>query len=222
MLILLPPSEWKQHWWEYFDQDITSSQDLLSRNTEQPLEIASSASEKDLKCTGKRYAEAIALNKTTKQWPFLPAIERYSGVMYSAINYQGMSPAWQYFFNQHIGILSGLYGFVRPQDQIANYKLPVNTQLKHFWKEKLTNYLNSIESELIIDLLPWAYHAMIDWKKIQAKVVQVERHNADGTKVSHGVKKIKGEWLHKLCEQQEKSYDWDNNSGKIILHPYVS
>ncbi len=215
MLILLPPSEWKQSWWEYLNQNSESSQKLLSWNTEQSLEIASSASEKDLKCTGKRYAEAIVLNKITEQWPFLPAIERYSGVMYSAINYQGMSSAWQHFFNQHIGILSGLYGFVRPQDKIANYKLPVNTQLKHFWKEKLTKYLNSIESELIIDLLPWSYHAMIDWKKIQAKVVQVERHNPDGTKVSHGVKKIKGEWLHKLCEQQGEGYD--RNEEKIIF-----
>ncbi len=56
---------------------------------------------------------------------------------------------------------------------------------------------------------------MIDWKKIQAKVVQVERHNPDGTKVSHGVKKIKGEWLHKLCEQQGKGYNW--NEEKIIF-----
>lgn len=38
----------------------------LSRETTQPIEIALSASEKDLKCTGKRYAEALELNKNIK------------------------------------------------------------------------------------------------------------------------------------------------------------
>ncbi len=47
-----------------------------------------------------------------------------------------------------------MYGIVRPDDTIANYKLPVTTALKHFWKEKLTNYINNIESDLIVDLLP--------------------------------------------------------------------
>lgn len=208
MLILLPPSEWKKSGW-------IMQKASLSRETTQPIEIALSASEKDLKCTGKRYAEAVALNKNIDSWSRMSAIDRYSGVMYSAINYQGMTSKWQQFFNQHIGILSGLYGFVRPQDQIANYKLPVNTQLKHFWKEKLTTYLNTIESEVIIDILSGPYREMIDWKKIKAKVVQVERHNPNGMKVSHGVKKIKGERLHKLCEQQGEGYDWNNE--KIVF-----
>ncbi len=118
------------------------------------MDIATTALEKDLKCTGKRYEEGIRLNSLVNQGPRMPAIDRYDGVMYRAIGYNTMSRDAQVFFNRHVGILSCMYGMVRPDDTIANYKLPVTTTLKHFWKEKLTNHINNIESNLIVDLLP--------------------------------------------------------------------
>lgn len=95
-----------------------------------------------------------------------------------------------------------MYGILRPQDQIANYKLPVTTPLKHFWKDTLTSYLNDIEDDIIVDLLPGAYRQMINRKSIHAHVTSVERCTADGHKVAHGVKNIKGKWLHRLCKQR--------------------
>jgi cytoplasmic iron level regulating protein YaaA (DUF328/UPF0246 family) len=57
----------------------------------QPVELATTASEKDLKCTGQRYAQGMALNRAIHDAPTLPAIQRYDGVMYRAIDYVGMS-----------------------------------------------------------------------------------------------------------------------------------
>lgn len=207
MLILLPPSEGKRDWWH-------ADGERLSVSLAKPLHIATTASEKNLKCTGARYAEGIRLNQTVKQWPRMTAIDRYDGVMYRAIDYPWLSEEGKEFFDTHVRILSGMYGIASPTDQIANYKLPVTTALARYRKQTLTDHINSIEAELIIDLLPWSYRNMIDRKQICAHVSTVERRKPDGKKISHGVKGIKGRWLHDLCETQGA---WHDRSQDIIV-----
>lgn len=82
------------------------------------------------------------------------ATDRYDGVMYRAINYVDLGSDGQEFFDKHVRVLSALYGMVSPDDQIANYKLPVTTALARYRKHTLTDHLNSIESDHIVDLLP--------------------------------------------------------------------
>ena len=80
---MIAPSEWKREGWEKIDEK-------LAFEFEKPLEIAKNASEKDLKCKGKRYEEAISLNQHINSSPVLPAIDRYNGVIYSHIGYTDM------------------------------------------------------------------------------------------------------------------------------------
>ena len=56
ILFLLPPSEGKNHGWDI-------SEEKLSLSFTKPYDIAVNATEKDLKCIGKRYEEGIRLNK---------------------------------------------------------------------------------------------------------------------------------------------------------------
>lgn len=102
--------------------------ELLSFPFQKPLVIAQNATEKDLKCSGKRYQEALDLNATIEKSLTLPAIERYDGVMFDAINYKGLSSEGKCYFDQHFLIFSGMYGLVKPQDRIGNYKLPIETK----------------------------------------------------------------------------------------------
>jgi cytoplasmic iron level regulating protein YaaA (DUF328/UPF0246 family) len=39
-----------------------------------------------------------------------------------------MSASGKKFFDEQVLILSGMYGLLTPQDQIANYKLPIDTK----------------------------------------------------------------------------------------------
>lgn len=132
------------------------------------------------------------------------AIARYNGVMYSAIDYDAMSLHAKHIFDRHFLICSGMYGLVRPQDEIANYKLPIETKgLSHFWKEKITQTLNESEFDIIVDVLPGSYKKMIDWKKLHKKVVVVdffEEKDGKKKKMTHGVKTVKGAWIKNLCE----------------------
>jgi len=165
--------------------------------------IAKNASEKDLKCKGKRYEEWIQLNESIEDSEKLPTIERYSWVMYNAINYKWMSSFSKKYFEDNFWILSGMYGLLKPLDAIWNYKLPIETKwLYAYWEGKITKNLNNLELDYVVDLLPWSYKKMIQWSDIKANVVTVDFfHNKDGEikKMTHGVKKVKGEYIHKLC-----------------------
>ena len=121
----------------------------------------------------------------------MPAYARYDGVMYKAIDYSSLDRKSQHWYKKHIAIVSGLYGIIRPENHIANYKLPITTTLSHYRKDNITDWLNTQESEVIIDLLTGPYRKMIKRNHLQAKIIQVQFLKKDGSQHSHGVKTVK-------------------------------
>ena len=204
IIYLLPPSEWKN------SENIFSSESL-SFPFEKPLEIAKNATEKDLKCKDKRFQEAQNLNINILNSQTNFALSRYDWVMYSAIDYQNMSKKWQKYFENHFLILSGMYGIVKPKDHIANYKLPIETKwLYNFWWEKITQTLQEINADIIVDLLPNSYKKMIDFSLLSAEIYEidfVENTEWKTKKISHWVKKIKWEFIKNICENWELKID---------------
>jgi len=196
IIFLLPPSEWKNIWW-------THTESSCFYNFDKPIDIIKWVTEKDLKCSWKRYGEAMISNTTLFTQACLPAIERYSGVMYKAIDYAGMNSNWKTFFDRSFYIFSGMYGILQPQDTIANYKLPIESKwLAWYWKENITEALNHSKADYIVNLLPGAYQKMIDFKKLTRPVININfLTNKDGKilKIAHWVKKIKWEWIKNIC-----------------------
>ena len=210
MLYLLPPSEGKNSW----GIDAISQRTFVS---DLPLDIAISATPKDLKCKWARYEEGMGFNTMIETGPVLPAIRRYSGVMYNAIWYETMSEDGQRFFDEHILILSGMYGVLRPQDTIANYKLPIDTKwLRQRWWDRMTDILLqqhevSTDDLIIVDLLSGGYSKMLNQKLLReagVRYVQVEFVRPDGSKHTHWVKKVKGQQVREWMEQWVTSVKW--------------
>ena len=203
VLFLIPPSEWKNSWWERSES--------LSFVFKKPLEIAKNATEKDLKCQWRRYEEAIILNIDIWNNTCLEAIERYSGVMYNAIDYAGMNENWKIFFEESFCILSWMYGLLKPRDQIGNYKLPIETKgLYAFWWDQITEALSQTDVDIIVNLLPNAYLKMIQEKKLNKTLVNINfltEKNGKRVKIAHGVKKVKWEWIKKICENTITDYN---------------
>ena len=84
ILFLIPPSEWKNLGWCVWSEKTLNS-------FVKPISIVQDATEKDLKCTAKRFTEASKLNnENIWKWEkkVCRAIERYSWVMFKAIAYQ--------------------------------------------------------------------------------------------------------------------------------------
>lgn len=83
------------------------------------------------------------------------AIETYDGIQYKYMDPAGFSEKGKAFAQEHLRVLSGLYGVVRPYDSIYEYRLEMQTKLsvagkKHlydFWGDKIWKKL---ESDLLV------------------------------------------------------------------------
>lgn len=214
ILFLLPPSEGK-------NAENKFESEKLTYKFEKPLEIASSVTEKDLKCTWSRFEEWLKLNKNIENSGTNYAIERYSWVMFNAIDYAWMNNSGKEFFENNFRIFSGMYWIVKPLDKIGNYKLPVwRVDLYKFWWDLVPDALISEKPDYIVNLLPINYAKMIGLatncnrhkKKLERiteswiKVININFLKPDGKKISHWVKKIKWEWIKNICEKNITNY----------------
>jgi hypothetical protein len=193
-IILIAPSEWKTKGGEVSHEQLTF---VLKK----PLRVSLQATEKDLKCKWERYREWIALNQSVEQWPYMSAIHRYAWAQYKAIGYDTLTARNQKRIDDHVIICSGMYGLVKPRDQIANYKLPIWTKgLYKFRKEPCTEVLKELNADIIINLLPWSYTKMFDRSQITAMCIQPSFYkikNGEKHSLTHMVKKYRGLWLRK-------------------------
>lgn len=117
-----------------------------------------------------------------------PAILAFRGDVYQALNVDTLSKENLDFANDHLRILSGLYGIIRPYDSIMPYRLEMGTSLKfneynnlyEFWREKLTeNFqkeLSSHKHKTIINLASEEYSKAINFKKLpeDIKVIDID------------------------------------------------
>ena len=81
-------------------------------------------------------------------------------------------------------MLSGLYGLLRPSDKVMLYRLEMgrNFEFEHyknlyeFWKEKITNQLNSElkANDMVLNLASAEYFKVIDKKKLKAPVIDFD------------------------------------------------
>lgn len=102
-------------------------------------------------------------------------------VAYQGLQYQAMAPhiftesEWNYA-NEHVVILSGLYGMLRPTDAIIQYRLEMQAKLKYkemislyeFWGNKIVDELNK-EKDFILNLASKEYSDVV--KGLETKVV---------------------------------------------------
>ncbi len=111
------------------------------------------------------------------------ALLAYDGAVYQGISAENFNEEQLTFANNHIRILSGLYGALRPLDIINPYRLEMATKFKNcegnnlynFWKNRLTNYfieqLNHHKEKAIVNLASKEYSTAINLDKTKAKVI---------------------------------------------------
>ncbi len=125
--------------------------------------------------------------RTWKQ-PFTPenakqSILAFKGDVYTDIETDRFSSADFEFAQQHLRILSGLYGILRPLDLMQPYRLEMGTQLEtkrgknlySFWGLKITKALNeALEasgSKVLVNLASNEYFGSIVPDKLDAQIV---------------------------------------------------
>lgn len=80
--------------------------------------------------------------------PTLPAIERYTGVLYDELSWSTLSAAHRRHGERQVVIFSALWGLVAPTDPIPDYKLKMGARigrlgiLSTWWRPAVTAALN--------------------------------------------------------------------------------
>ncbi|MDY0132189.1 MAG: YaaA family protein [Desulforegulaceae bacterium] len=115
-----------------------------------------------------------------------PAIYAFSGDVFKSIDIENYKKEDFLFAQKNLFILSGMYGILKPLDQIEPYRLEMGyvpgikgfKKISDFWKNKITNYLNSIidleNHNYIIDLASKEFTDSIDKKKLKLKLTNIE------------------------------------------------
>ncbi len=111
------------------------------------------------------------------------AIFAFKGDVYSTMNAESLTNKNIEFAQQHLSILSGLYGLLRPLDLILPYRLEMGTKLHNskgdnlyrFWGDKITSLLNQdmteSKSKILINLASNEYFKSINTKKLEVRIV---------------------------------------------------
>ena len=104
---------------------------------------------------------ATEANREVVAAPTLPAIDRYTGVLYEALSYGTRPAAIRRRIDAQVRILSGLWGVVAPRDPIPDYKLKMGAsvgrlgKLSTWWRPAVTAALaDDVAGRTVWNLLP--------------------------------------------------------------------
>ncbi len=109
------------------------------------------------------------------------ALLAFTGEVFRGMQTNKMTEEDLLYTQDHMRILSGLYGVLRPLDAIQPYRLEMGKKLKHegfnnlyqFWDDRITTKVNSAldESKTIINLASNEYFKSLKTKKLKANVI---------------------------------------------------
>lgn len=112
-----------------------------------------------------------------------PAVFAFNGDVYSGLDAYSLDTAALNFAQQHVRILSGLYGILRPLDLILPYRLEMGTKFANsrganlyaFWGDTLTQRLNqqlkALNTETVVNLASNEYFKAVKIKSLQGQVI---------------------------------------------------
>ena len=113
-----------------------------------------------------------------------PAVLAFDGDVYGGLQAPTLSPADLRWAQQHVAILSGLYGVLRPLDRLQPYRLEMGTRLHNahgknlyaYWGDTLAEHLNARAaadaSPVIVNLASREYFRAADRKVLRPRVIE--------------------------------------------------
>lgn len=125
------------------------------------------------------------------------AVLAFNGDVYEGLDAKSLAQADLDWLQQHLCILSGLYGVLRPLDWMQPYRLEMGTRLPtargntlyQFWGSQIAEYLNTRaaadRSPVVVNLASEEYFKAVDRKALKPRVVTCvfEERKGDGYKI---------------------------------------
>lgn len=215
MQILLPPSETKRTGGDaVFDSTLLTLGDELAAaraRVRAALESVSrdeSAAAKALKLGVKNRNERLR-NLELDGAAAMPAIERYTGVLYDALDAHALDESARRWIDAHVWVQSALFGLLRSSDLIPAYRLSgssrlpaLGSPLARVWSQPHAAVLSG--APYVLDLRSKDYASLAPLNALGASsydVVEVFARGADGQvrALNHFNKAAKGDLVHRLA-----------------------
>lgn len=111
------------------------------------------------------------------------AVLAFMGDVYEGLNAGDLDHKELDYLQNHLRVLSGLYGLLRPLDLMQPYRLEMGTKLQNargknlyeFWHDKITETLNTIllenDEPVLVNLASDEYFKAVRPKKLSARVI---------------------------------------------------
>jgi len=156
------------------------------------------------------------------------ALLAFKGDVYTGLAAEELSEADLEFAQNHLRILSGLYGLLKPLDLMQPYRLEMGTSLETaqgktlyaYWGSTITERLNEelSDEDVVVNLASNEYFKSVQPKKLNARLITPvfkDQKNGQYKIISFWAKKARGMMaryiIDKRIEQPEalKAFDYD-------------
>ncbi|GAA1617395.1 YaaA family protein [Leucobacter chromiireducens] len=233
MLILLPPSETKRTGGTgEFDPARLSRDAILGapraavRAALETVSADEEAAVRALKLGTKNRGERehnLALSTSG----VMPVMDRYTGVLYDALDAPSLDPAAREWLAAHVAVQSALFGVLGLGEEIPAYRVSAGSRLpelgsplKRLWSDAHAE-LDWARAGLILDLRSLDYVALAPLPRDRGWFVHVSQRGDDGVvrALNHFNKAAKGDLVRRLAragedyERVEDLLDWATAEG---------
>jgi cytoplasmic iron level regulating protein YaaA (DUF328/UPF0246 family) len=209
VLVLLPPSETKAEGGSgpSLDQTTLSFPELDPVRAKLCAALVDLAGDVPASLTAlgitERQSGEVARNAALLSSPTMPALSRYTGVLYDALDVAGMTKAELGRASERLAVASALFGLVRANDHVPAYRLSASSAipgvgpLGALWRPALEPVLAGLDG-LVIDMRSGPYAGLA--KIPGAVTVRVVSQEANGRRlaVTHFNKAHKGKLARAL------------------------
>jgi uncharacterized protein len=218
VLVLLPPSETKATGGDGTPLDLAAltAPELTPVRTEIAEALVALAGDvpaaRAALGLSPKQDDEIERNAALRKSPTMPALGRYTGVLYDALDLASMTRAQRARASGRLAVGSALFGLVRADDPIPAYRLSAGSSLpglptlRSLWKPALSPVL-AATGGLVVDLRSGSYAALAPVPG--AVTVQVLSERPDGSRsvVSHFNKAHKGRLARLLATSAAEPTD---------------
>ena len=145
------------------------------------------------------------------------AIFAFKGDVYTGLDAYALNDSQLDFAQQHLRMLSGLYGLLRPLDLMMPYRLEMGTRLQNprgsnlyeFWGKRITDLiqqdLQHTNSQILLNLASDEYYKAVKESALDAQIIKpvfLDQKNGKYKVISFYAKKARGLMARFVIEQQ--------------------
>jgi len=204
VVLLLPPSEGKapggsEPGWDPASGRFGAELERSRRSVARALARAKGGDARLLGVKGEALERAMQANRRLIGAPCLPAVDRFTGVVWDHFDVRGLPVAARERAMASVLVVSALAGVVALDDPLPDHRLKLSASLAPlgrvatFWKPTITTVLGEhLRDALVIDLLPGEHAAA--WIPDPGRMthLRVRLVGRDGQTAGHFAKAAKG------------------------------